>query len=108
MNLQLLIIGLFTFGCIFFTFVGVVGLIRLPDVYSRAHAVSKADTLGAGCALLAAAIAFGWGSAMVKSLLLLVIIFITNPTAIHALVRSAYQSNVPVWTRSGGTPSNES
>lgn len=94
-------IVLFAAGCVFFTFVGVVGLLRLPDVYTRAHAVSKADTLGAGFALLAVAVSFGWDLPALKALLLFAIVFVTNPTAIHALVRSAYSHDVEAWQREG-------
>lgn len=93
------LVGVFAAGCVFFTFVGVVGLYRLPDVYTRAHAVSKADTLGAGFALVAVAVTFGTSSAMLKTALLVVIVFIANPTAIHLLARSAYSRDVPMWTR---------
>lgn len=92
---------LFAVGCVFFTFVGVVGLVRLPDVYTRAHAVSKADTLGAGFALLAVAVSFGWDLTALKALLLFVIVFVVNPTAVHALVSSAYSHDVDVWHREG-------
>lgn len=92
---------LFAVGCVFFTFVGVVGIVRLPDIYTRAHAVSKADTLGAGFALLAVVFSFGWDLTALKALLLLVIVFVTNPTAIHALVRSAYSNDVEIWHREG-------
>lgn len=87
-------------GCVFFTFVGAVGLFRLPDVYSRAHAASKADTLGAGFALVAVGISFGPGTEMVKTALLLAFIYVTNPTAAHAIARSARSRDIPVWTRS--------
>lgn len=99
MSLLVWAIGLLAAGCVFFTFVGVVGLYRLPDVYTRAHAVTKADTLGAGFALLAAALAFGTTTAALKAILLFVIVFVANPTAVHLLVRSAYSRDRTVWVR---------
>lgn len=87
-------------GCVFFTLVGAVGLFRLPDVYCRAHAATKADTLGAGFALVAVTAYFGPGTEAVKTALLLGFIYITNPTAAHAIARAAYSRNVSVWTRS--------
>lgn len=98
MALTLWLVSLLAAGCVFFTFVGVVGLYRLPDVYTRAHAVSKADTLGAGFALVAVAVTLGPGSTWLKTALLFAIVFMTNPTAIHLLARSAYSRDVPVWT----------
>lgn len=88
-----------TAGCVFFTFVGTVGLLRLPDVYSRIHAASKADTLGAGFAILSVTVYFGASMATVKAVLLLVFVYVTNPTAAHAIARAAYSRDVEVWTR---------
>lgn len=105
MSIEVWTIGLLAIGSVFFTFVGVVGLYRLPDVYTRAHAVTKADTLGAGLALVAVAVAIGNPATSLKAAVLFAIVFVTNPTAVHLLVRSAYSRDVPVWTRtdrSGG------
>lgn len=84
-------------GGVFFTFVSTTGVIRLPDVYTRAHTASQADTLGAGFALGAVALAFGWRQATLTTVLLLFFIFITNPTAAHAVARAAYESGVEPW-----------
>ncbi len=83
---------------LFFTFVSAVGVIRLPDVYSRAHTASQTDTLGAGMALAAVALALGWQNATIYTVLLLFFVFITNPTAAHAIVRSASESGIDPWT----------
>jgi multicomponent Na+:H+ antiporter subunit G len=83
---------------LFFTLVSATGVIRLPDVFSRAHTASQADTLGAGFALAAVALTLGWDSATVKTVLLLVFIFVTNPTAAHAIARAAYEEGVEPWT----------
>ncbi|KYH25882.1 putative monovalent cation/H+ antiporter subunit G [Halalkalicoccus paucihalophilus] len=84
-------------GGVFFTFVSTTGVLRLPDVYTRAHTASQADTLGAGFALAAVALAFGWQPTTVITVLLLFFIFITNPTAAHAVARAAYESGVEPW-----------
>lgn len=108
MSVLLWLVMILAVGCVFFTFVGVVGLYRLPDLYTRAHAVSKADTLGAGFALLAVALTFGTTSTILKTALLFAIVFVANPTAVHLLARSAYSQEVPMWTtdgeRGGGEP----
>ncbi|MCU4924870.1 monovalent cation/H(+) antiporter subunit G [Halobacteria archaeon AArc-dxtr1] len=83
---------------IFFTFVSAVGVLRLPDIYSRAHTASQTDTLGAGMALAAVALALGWQSATIYTVLLLFFVFITNPTAAHAIARSASEVGVEPWT----------
>jgi len=84
-------------GGVFFTFVSAVGVIRLPDVYARAHTASQTDTLGAGLTLVAVALAVGLETTTIKTVLLLVFIFITNPTAAHAISRAAHEEGIEPW-----------
>ena len=91
------IIG-FVLAGLFFTLVSTTGVIRLPDIYSRAHTASQADTLGAGFALAAVALSLGWDPTAVKTVLLLFFIFVTNPTAAHAIARSAHEEDLESWT----------
>ena len=90
-------------GSVFFTLVATVGILRLPDLYTRAHASSKADTLGAGLGLAAVAVAFGPSQAALKVVLLIIFIYFTNPTAAHAISRAAYDQGVEPWTKDDGT-----
>ncbi len=92
---------------VFFVFVGAVGLIRLPDVYTRAHASSKADTLGAGFALAAVMLSFGFSSQAVKTAVLLIFVYVSSPTAAHAISRAAYRSGVEPWTAGDGDGGEE-
>ena len=78
---------LFLFGA-FFVLVGALGVIRLPDIYSRLHAAGLADSLGAALLLLAMMIGAEW-LIVVKLGLILLILLITGPTATHALARAA-------------------
>jgi multicomponent Na+:H+ antiporter subunit G len=87
-----------TLGGVFFAVVAVVGLIRLPDLYTRAHSTSKSETLGALLALGAVALAFDGTMTTVKTVLLLLFMFITNPTAAHAIVRAAAEQGIEPWT----------
>lgn len=82
---------------VFFTLVSATGVIRLPDIYSRAHTASQADTLGGGFALAAVALALGIDTATVKTVLLLFFIFVTNPTAAHAIARAAHERGISPW-----------
>ena len=88
-----------TLGGVFFAVVAVVGLVRLPDLYTRAHSTSKSETLGAILALAAVAIAFETNLSTVKTALLLLFMFLTNPTAAHAIVRAADDQGIEPWTR---------
>jgi multicomponent Na+:H+ antiporter subunit G len=85
-------------GGVFFAVVAAVGLVRLPDLYTRAHSASKSDTLGAVLALAAVAIAFGTQLSTVKTVLLLLFMFVTNPTAAHAIARAADDQGIEPWT----------
>lgn len=91
-----LVLGLISIGAVFLV-VSCIGLLRFPDFYTRAHAVGKAETLGCVLVLTGLAVHNGADLVSAKILLILVIIFITNPTATHALMRSAYRSGVEIW-----------
>ncbi|MFC6938975.1 monovalent cation/H(+) antiporter subunit G [Salinirubellus sp. GCM10025818] len=86
-----------------FSLVAVVGFYRLPDVYARAHAASKSETLGALLAIAAAAVAFGPGETL-KLALLALFVLVTGPTAAHAVVRSAADAGIEPWVRDTPLP----
>lgn len=94
---ELLILALASSG-VFFAVVAVIGLIRLPDLYTRTHSTSKSETLGAVLTLSAVALAFDGTLSTVKAALLLLFMFITNPTAAHAIVRAASEQGIEPWT----------
>lgn len=100
-TLQLAAILVLLAGGVFFTFVSAAGVIRLPDIFSRAHTASQADTLGAGFALAAVALALGMDMTALKTALLLFFVFVTNPTAAHAIARSAAEMGIEPWTVDG-------
>jgi len=85
-------------GGVFFAVVAAVGVVRLPDVYTRAHSASKSDTLAAGLALAAVAVTFDGALPTLKTVLLLVFMFLTNPTAAHAIARAAADQGIEPWT----------
>jgi multicomponent Na+:H+ antiporter subunit G len=72
-----------------FCVIGASGLIRMPDFYTRAHAASVIETLGAGLVLLGLLLQAGWTLSAVKVLMLGLLIFFASPTATHALTRAA-------------------
>jgi multicomponent Na+:H+ antiporter subunit G len=76
---------------------GGVGLLRLPDFYTRVHAVSLTDAAGVGLIVLGLLLrAPDWGVA-VRLLLILVFLVLTSPTATHALAQAARKDGVHVW-----------
>lgn len=94
-------------GGVFFMVVTAVGIMRLPDFYSRAHAVSKTDTLGIGLVVLGLIIFEGASLVGFKLVIILVSTFVVNPLAAHLLTRAAVRSGVQAWSReSAGRPTN--
>lgn len=76
---------------LFFFLIGSIGLIRLPDAISRLHATTKADTLGAGFILLAFVLREGISFISVKIILIIVFVWLTNPTGAHLIGKIAYE-----------------
>jgi multicomponent Na+:H+ antiporter subunit G len=75
---------------VFFLLVGSIGLIRLPDFYSRSHATGKADTLGILLIIVGLVFYEGFTLNSAKLLIIFTFVALTNPTATHALARAAY------------------
>ena len=74
-----------------------VGLVRLPDLYLRMSATSKAATLGASLVLLGAALHFSTAAAAGKALVIVAFLFLTAPVAAHAIGRAGYRRRSPLW-----------
>jgi multicomponent Na+:H+ antiporter subunit G len=80
-----------------FLLLAAVGIVRMPDLYSRIQAATKAATLGVGCIILALAIHFEDLGITVRALLVIAFLFITQPVAAHMIGRAAYFVGVPLW-----------
>lgn len=79
-------------GGLFFVLAGSVGVIRLPDFYTRLHAAGMTDTLGAELILFGLILqADGW-QVIAKLLLVAFFLFVTSPTATHAVAHAAYKA----------------
>jgi multicomponent Na+:H+ antiporter subunit G len=97
-----LIVTLFLAGGVFFLLVGSIGLLRLPDFYTRLHATGKCDTLGGGLIILGLLIYHLFHYAHhpfvpIRLLFLIFFIFIANPTATHAIMKAAYRTGIKPW-----------
>lgn len=77
------------FGGAFFALVGGVGILRLPDFYTRLHGAGVIDTLGAGLILGGLMVQSGFTLATVKLAMILVFLLVTGPTSCHALAQAA-------------------
>ena len=83
----------------FFSLSGVVGILRMPDVYCRIQCSSKTVTMGALPVLLALVIGEGpfsvYGG---RALLICGLLLVVNPAASHSLARAAYKVGIPMWS----------
>jgi len=79
--------------------IGALGMLRMPDFYTRIHAASVSDAVGAG--LILAGLLLQAGSALVALKILVVglLIFFTSPAATHALARAALHRGLEPWKR---------
>lgn len=78
-----------------FAFVGALGLIRFPDVFTRMHAASKAGTLGSGFCLLAVAVHESTFDVTTRALIAIVFFMLTAPISAHLLARAALRAGYP-------------
>jgi multicomponent Na+:H+ antiporter subunit G len=78
----------------FFTVVGALGLVRMPDVFTRMHAASVTDTLGAGFLLLGMALQAGFSLVTLKLLMILAAFFFVAPVVTHALARACLHERI--------------
>ncbi len=94
-----------------FGLVGGLGVVRLPDIFTRLHGASVADTMGAGLILTGLILQSGFDLGTFKLLLLLVFLLFTGPTATHALAEAALRESsrsdiAPLPENEDGSPSN--
>jgi multicomponent Na+:H+ antiporter subunit G len=78
----------------FFSILGVLGLIRLPDVYTRLHATGKVGLFGVVLLLVGDVVLTPLG--LSKGLVLIVLLMIGGPATSHALASAAYRSGIPM------------
>lgn len=109
--MDLLIIILCAFGMVLFVG-GTLGILRLPDVYTRLHMAGKLDTLGSLTLLIGLAFYEGNCSnssliVKLKILLLWAFLFLTSPTATHAMVSVGLQVGLRPWTNSKSGSENQ-
>ena len=89
----LIILGVILFA------LGAIGILRFPDFLTRMHAAGKCDTLGGLLVVTGIALHNGLALGSLKILFIAVFIFLTSPTATHAIARAALKNKLPIWTR---------
>jgi multicomponent Na+:H+ antiporter subunit G len=84
---------------VLFLLLGAIGILRFPDCYTRMHAAGKCDTLGSLLVVSGLALYHGVSLESAKILFIAVFIFLTSPTATHAIARAALRNDLPLWTK---------
>jgi multicomponent Na+:H+ antiporter subunit G len=82
-----------------FMLLAAVGVLRLPDLFTRMQASTKSSSLGVACILLAVAVHFGRLGVTTQAVLVVAFFFLTTPVAAHMIARAAYVSGVPLWEK---------
>jgi len=80
-----------------FALLAAVGLLRMPDVFTRMQASTKASTLGLGCLLVGAALQFGDLASLIRAGSIGAFIFLTTSVSAHVIARASYLAEVPLW-----------
>ena len=99
-----IILSLLILGGSFFIFIAALGILRLPDLYTRMHATAKASSLGVGLFAIAAGLHFSQFWVFLEAMLIIIFIFLTVPISTHIIARVGYFLKVPIWE---GTVINE-
>ncbi len=94
---MMLLVSLLLLLGTFFIFVASLGILRMPDLYTRMHAATKAGTVGVASLLLAVAIAMPEISVISRTIGTVLFIMITAPVAAHLLGKAAHDSGYKEW-----------
>jgi multicomponent Na+:H+ antiporter subunit G len=90
--LQMILVILLAGSGLFFMLIAAVGLIRMPDLFTRMHAATKASTLGISGIALAVIVYFADFTVATRALLIILFFFLTAPVGAHSLGRAAYMT----------------
>ena len=80
-----------------FALLSAIGILRMPDVFTRMHASTKSGTLGVGCILIAVAIYFNQLGITTRVFLIIAFLLLTIPIGAHMIARAAYFIGEPLW-----------
>jgi multicomponent Na+:H+ antiporter subunit G len=104
----IIVAKVFIIAGLFFFMTATIGFLRFPDFFTRMHATAKGDTLGTllfviGLALYTLHHGLHWLSIVqsVKLISIAIFWFLASPTATHALLKSAFESDLVPWTKDG-------
>jgi multicomponent Na+:H+ antiporter subunit G len=81
-----------------FALLASVGVVRMPDLFTRMQAASKASTLGLACLLIGTAIELGDSASAARAVSIAAFVMLTTPVAAHVVARAAARADVPLWS----------
>ena len=96
-SLLTILAGLLILGGSAFAAIAAFGILRLPDIYTRMHAASKAGSVGSGMALLALALVSDTGAEALRALAAIAFFLLTAPLSAHLLAKAAYAVGYKLW-----------
>ena len=80
-----------------FALLAALGVLRMPDVFTRMQASTKASTLGLGLLLLGAAVQMGDFVSFIRIASIGAFVLLTTPVSAHVIARASYLADVPLW-----------
>ena len=80
-----------------FALLAAIGVVRMPDVFTRMQASTKASTLGLGCLLIGAALQLGDFGSFIRVASIGAFLLLTTSVAAHVIARASYLADVPLW-----------
>ncbi len=98
MNMEI-ITSIFILAGSFFILVAAIGLLRMPDIYMRMHAATKAVSLGIMLMLIGVSLHYPQFSVILKSVAIIIFLYLTMPVSASLLGRSSLEMNLPQWRR---------
>ena len=92
---------IFLAGGFFFFLTATIGLLRLPDFFTRLHATGKGDTLAVFLCLIGFSFYSGFNLTSLKLIIIAVFMSLAQPTATHAISRAGFRSGLKPWKKEG-------
>lgn len=81
-----------------FALLAAIGLLRMPDLFTRMQAAAKASTIGLALLLIGTAIELGDAASIVRATCIGAFVMLTSPVSAHVVARAAYLTNVSLWS----------
>jgi multicomponent Na+:H+ antiporter subunit G len=81
-----------------FALLASVGVLRMPDVFTRMQTSTKASTLGVGCLLIGTATQMSDTASIMRAASIGAFVMLTSPVATHVIARAAYFTDTPLWS----------